>query len=469
MIDITLAIVGRPNVGKSTLFNALTKTREALVADQPGLTRDRKIGKGQVGNRNYWLIDTGGLGEEETMIGERITQQALLAVADADAVLFLVDGRSGLTGVDEQIAQTLRQFNTPIHLIINKCEQLDGALISADFHQLGFADVYTISAAHRLGIESLMEMVLASFPEQPVETTGNEENEEEERIKVAVIGRPNVGKSTLINRLLGYERVIAFDQPGTTRDSIFIPFERDGQLYTLIDTAGVRRRAKISETIEKFSVIKALQTIELTDVSIMLLDGQEGMTDQDANLLGYVLEAGSALVIAVNKWDGLAPDHREQVRYHLKRKLHFIDFADIHFISALHGSGVGHLFDSINRAWQAAHQRISTTWLNQLLQEAITANAPPMIHGRRIKLRYVHQGDSNPPVFVIHGNQLKALPEAYQRYLINFFRDKLNLMGTPIRLELRQGENPFQGRKNTLTPRQQRKRKRLLHHAKRKK
>jgi len=466
MIVPTLAIVGRPNVGKSTLFNALTKTREALVADQPGLTRDRKVGKGQVGNRNYWLIDTGGLGSEETVIGERITQQALLAVAEADAVLFLVDGRSGLTGADEQIAQTLRQFNTPIHLVINKSEQLNRELVSAEFHQLGFAEIYTISAAHRIGIESLMEVIFASFPEQPTDVANDEEDEG--RIKVAVIGRPNVGKSTLVNRLLGYERVIAFDQPGTTRDSIFIPFERDGQLYTLIDTAGVRRRAKISEAVEKFSVIKALQTIELTDVSIMLLDGQEGMTDQDANLLGHILDAGSALVIAVNKWDGLASDMREQVRYHLSRKLHFIDFADIHFISALHGSGVGHLFDSINRAWQAAYQRMSTTWLNQLLQEATTANPPPMIHGRRIKLRYVHQGGSNPPVFIIHGNQLKALPEAYRRYLINFFRDKLNLMGTPVRLEFKQTENPFQGRKNPLTARQQRKRKRLLHHVKRK-
>ncbi len=465
MLLPTIAIVGRPNVGKSTLFNALTKTREALVADQPGLTRDRKFGRGRVGERDYWLIDTGGLGEKSDAILERITQQALLAVQEADCVLFLVDGRADLTAADENLAQSLRQLNTPIHLVINKTENLPKELVSAEFHRLGFGEIHTIAAAHRQGIETLMTTVLAAFPESQT----SPDDTPNTGIKVAIIGRPNVGKSTLVNRLLGYERVITFDQPGTTRDSIFIPFEREGQLYTLIDTAGVRRRAKVSETIEKFSVIKALQAIEAANVVIMLLDGREGMTDQDANLLGIVLDSGRALVIAVNKWDGLEPKHREQVRYHLDRKLHFIDFVKIHFISALHGSGVGNLFGSVKAVWNAAQCQINTARLNQVLQDAIAAHAPPLVRGRRVKLRYAHQGGHNPPLFVIHGNQVNALPASYQRYLINSFREAFALEGTPIRLEFKQGENPYQGRKNVLTPRQRQKRQRLIQHVKKKK
>ena len=462
----TIAIIGRPNVGKSTLFNVLTKTRDALVADQPGLTRDRKVGRGCVGGRNYWLIDTGGLGEEESAIGERITQQALLAVQEANCVLFLVDGRAGLTATDEKIAQDLRRFEVPVHLVINKTEGLSKELVSAEFYDLGFAEIHPISAAHQQGIGGLMEAVLSTFPQQPLEITSSERSSEK-GIKIAMVGRPNVGKSTLINRMLGYERVIAFDQPGTTRDSIFIPFERDGQLYTLIDTAGVRRKSRVSELLEKFSVIKALQAIEAAHVVIMLLDAREGVTDQDAHLLGHVLESGRALIIAVNKWDGLEPSHRERVRYYLTRKLHFIDFAKIHFISALHGSGVGNLFGSVHAAWEAAHRQINTARLNHVLQEAVTAHVPPLVRGRRIKLRYVHQGGHNPPLFVIHGNQVEALSEAYKRYLSNYFRETFLLEGTPIRLEFKQGDNPYQGRKNVLTPRQVKKRKRLLKHVKR--
>ena len=461
----TIAIVGRPNVGKSTLFNALTQTRDALVADQPGLTRDRQFGRGSVGGRNYWAVDTGGLGEKGDTIIERITQQAQLAIEESDCVLFLVDGRTSLTAADENIAQSLRQFNTPIHLVINKTEDLSSELVSAEFHRLGFSNLYCISASHRQGINTLMETVLSVFsqPEtQPDDST-------ETGIKIAIIGRPNVGKSTLVNRLLGYERVITFDQPGTTRDSIFIPFEREGQSYTLIDTAGVRRRTKVFETIEKFSVIKALQAIESANVVIMLLDAREGMTDQDANLLGYVLDSGRALVIAVNKWDGLEQSWREQVRYHLSRKLHFIDFAKIHFISALHGSGVSNLLGSVHIAWQAATRQINTARLNHVLQKAATKHTPPLVHGRRIKLRYAHQGGHNPPIFVIHGNQVNALPNAYKRYLINYFREAFSLEGTPIRIEFKQGENPYQGRKNTLTPRQRKKRQRLIQHHKKKK
>ncbi len=473
----TIAIVGRPNVGKSTLFNVLTKTRDALVANQPGLTRDRKFGRGCVGDSDYWLVDTGGLGEKGEDILERITQQALLAVQEADCVLFLVDGRAGLTAADENLAQSLRQFNTPIHLVINKIDGLKKELVSAEFHCFGF-EIHAISAAHQQGINVLMETVLSTLQKSPL--VGDLQSEEaaplshsqggaeDFGIKIAVIGRPNVGKSTLVNRMLGYERVITFDQPGTTRDSIFIPFEREGQKYTLIDTAGVRRRTKVSETIEKFSVIKALQAIDAAHVVIMLLDASEGMTAQDAHLLGIVLDSGRALVIAINKWDGLEQKHREQVRYHLSRKLHFFDFAKIHFISALHGSGVGNLFGSVNAAWQAAHRQINTGRLNHVLQQAVTAHAPPLVRGRRIKLRYVHQGGHNPPLFIIHGNQVNALPNSYQRYLINYFREAFTLEGTPIRLQFKQGENPFSGRKNIITPRQRKKRQRLMQYVKKK-
>jgi GTP-binding protein len=458
----TIAIVGRPNVGKSTLFNALTKTREALVAAEPELTRDRKFGRGRVGERDYWLIDTGGLSSKEDAIVTCITQQVFLAIQEADNVLFVVDGRESLTAEDEKIAQQLRQFNKRIYLVVNKTEGLQSELVCAEFHHFGFAEVHAISAAHQRGLEELMERVLSSLPppEELPETIV-------EGIKVAIIGRPNVGKSTLVNRMLGYERVIVFDQPGTTRDSIAIPFERDGQLYTLIDTAGIRRRARVSETVEKFSVIKALQAIEVAQVVLMVLDAKEGMTEQDASLLGEVLENGRAVVIAVNKWDGLSGSHREEVRYHLSRKLHFIDFAEIHFISALHGSGVGNLFASVQRAWEAAQRQIQTAVLNDVLQQAVVAYQPPLAHGRRVKLRYVHQGGQYPPTFVIHGNQVKALSESYKRYLINTFREKFELVGTPIRLEFKQGENPFEGRKNVLTTRQRQKRLRLMKHVKR--
>ncbi|BAP56555.1 GTP-binding protein EngA [Thioploca ingrica] len=461
----TFAIVGRPNVGKSTLFNVLTKTRNAIVANEPSLTRDRQVGRGHIGTHDYWVIDTGGLEGEPDAMNELITQHAWLAIQEAQGVLFLVDGRSGLTAVDENIAGQLRRFNIPIHLVINKAENLLPELVSAEFQLLGLENIHTISAAHRWGIDSLMESVLAPFPPSSNEAA---DISAEEGIKIAIVGRPNVGKSTLVNRLLGYERVITFDQPGTTRDSIFVPFEREGQRYTLIDTAGVRRRAKVFETIEKFSVIKALQAIEAAHVVIMVLDAQEGMTDQDAHLLGHILTSGRALVIAINKWDGLEPSHREQVRYHLGRKLHFVNFAQIHYISALHGSGVGQLLGAVNTAWQAAHQPINTAQLNQVLHQAIKNHPPPLVRGRPIKLRYIHQGGHHPPVFVIHGNQVNALPDSYQRYLINTFREVFALAGTPIRLELKSGTNPYEDRKNILTPRQQRKRQRLLQYVKKK-
>ncbi len=458
-----IAIVGRPNVGKSTLFNALTRARDALVADQPGLTRDRRYGVGKLGACRYTLIDTGGLDDNEDRITDLIAQQAWRAVQEADRVLFLVDGRAGLTPPDEIIAKRLREFDTPVHLTINKSEGADPDLISADFQRLGFEYIHPIAAAHRRGLQSLMDAVLEPFIAEPEEP---EAVEQLRRIKVAVIGRPNVGKSTLVNRILGEERQLTYDMPGTTRDSIYIPFERDGQAYTLIDTAGVRRRSRVSEVIEKFSVIKSLQAIEEANVVVMLFDAQEGATDQDTGLLGYALDAGRALVIAVNKWDGLTADQREQVKYSLERKLHFVDFATPQFISALHGTGVGNLFPIIQRAWQSATAHFSTPQLNQLLSDAVEKHAPPLVRGRRIKLRYIHQGGQNPPLFIIHGSQVETLPDFYVRYLSNLFREVLKLEGTPVQFSFKQTNNPYEGKRNTLTPRQQHKRKRLMRHVK---
>lgn len=460
----TIAILGRPNVGKSTLFNALTKTRDALVIDQPGATRDRKLGKGVVGEHEYWVIDTGGLSSEDNLIIEKITQQVLAAIETADSLLLLVDGRVGLTAEDEIIARQLRQFNKPLSVVVNKAEGLQSELVCAEFHRLGWKDVYAISAAHQQGLKDLMQQVLAPLiaTELTESTELNENIDSESRIKVAIIGRPNVGKSTLVNQLLGYERMIVLDQPGTTRDSIEIPFERNGQLYTLVDTAGIRRRAKVFDGLEKFCVIKALQAIDSAQIVIMLLDASEGMTDQDANLLGMVLNSGRAVVIALNKWDGLTENNREEVRYHLSRKLHFIDFAEIHFISALHGTGVENLLGAVKRAWDSAHRSLGTANLNEILLQAVAAHQPPLVHGRRVKLRYIHQGGHHPPLLIIHGNQVHGLPESYQRYLINVFRQRFELVGTPIKLEFRQGENPYAGKHNELTDRQRKSRQRLM-------
>jgi GTPase len=465
-----IALVGRPNVGKSTLFNVLTRSRDALVADQPGLTRDRKFGRGRWDEQSYFVIDTGGLAETKEVIITHISQQVDIAISESDAILFIVDARQGLTAADELIAQRLRSTNKPVYLAINKTEYLNNATASAEFYELGFASVFAISATHRHGVHDLIETILKDLPDDDLEDrplpAAAMFDEDTDSIHLAIVGRPNVGKSTLVNRLLGYERVITYDQPGTTRDSIYVPLTRDGQNYTLIDTAGVRRRAKVHETIEKFSIVKTLQAIADADVVVLLIDAQEGITDQDANLLGEIIEAGCGLVIAVNKWDGLTPYQREQVRHGLSRKLHFIDFAKIHFISALHGSGVGLLFESVNRAWRSASEQIATSRLNQLLEQAVAAHPPPLVRGRRIKPRFMHQSGTFPPTFVIHGNQVNAMPDAYQRYLLNVIRDTFKLEGTPLRLEVKQGENPFAGRRNTLTPRQIRRRQRLMKHVK---
>lgn len=458
-----IALVGRPNVGKSTLFNYLTRSRDALVADRPGLTRDRQYGTGKVGGRPYIVVDTGGLSGDAQGVEALMARQVQQAVDEAHVVLFLVDGRDGLSAGDEAIARWLRQRDKDVVLVVNKTDTGDPALLAAEFHALGLGEPVPIAAVHGRGVPRLMERVLAALPEEEEDEV---EEEDDDRIKVAVVGRPNVGKSTLVNRILGEERVVVFDMPGTTRDSIFIPFERDGRDYTLIDTAGVRRRARIDEAIEKFSVIKTLQAIAAAHVVVMVLDARAGISEQDATLLGFVLDAGRALVLAVNKWDGLSQDQRDNVRRELDLKLPFLDFAKLHYISALHGTGVGELFDSVQRAYASALRKFSTPELTRLLESAIAAHQPPLAGGRRIKLRYAHQGGKNPPLIVIHGNQTAQVPNSYQRYLSNFFREHLKLEGTPVRIEFKSGDNPYAGKKNVLTPRQVQKRKRMVAHIK---
>ncbi len=453
-----IALVGRPNVGKSTLFNRLTKTRDALVADQPGLTRDRKFGEGRLGKHPYIVVDTGGLTGETEGVEELMEEQSWLAVEQADSVLFLVDARHGLTPEDQYLAGRLRKTGKHLMLVVNKIDGLDADLVTAEFYHLGLGTPYGISSAHGRGVPALMQAV---FDSMPLEDSDEELDVATKGVKIAIIGRPNVGKSTLVNRMLGEERVVAYDLPGTTRDSIYLPFERDGQDYTLIDTAGVRRRSRVNEAIEKFSVIKALKAIEDANVVIMLLDASEGVTDQDASLLGFVLDAGRALVLAVNKWDGLSHDQKDKVRRELEYKLPFLGFAKTHFISALHGSGVGDLYASVDRAYASATKDFSTPELTRLLEELVMAHQPPLVKGRRIKLRYAHQGGINPPIIVVHGNQTTSVPDAYRRYLINAFLKHLKLEGTPMRLEFKSGKNPFAGKKNKLTARQMQKRRRL--------
>ncbi len=457
-----IALVGRPNVGKSTLFNRLTRSRDALVADQPGLTRDRQYGIGKLGDRPYLVVDTGGLSGDREGIDALMEKQVLAAIDEADHLLFLVDARDGLTAGDEFIAERLRRTGKPITLVVNKTDGLDADTVASEFHALGLGDPRPIAAAQGRGVRSLIEGVLATLPEAPEAATPPEE----EGTRIAVVGRPNVGKSTLINRLLGEERVVAYDRPGTTRDAIAIPFEHQGRPYTLIDTAGVRRRARISEAIEKFSVIKTLQAMEQANVVLLVLDAHQGIGEQDATLAGHVLDSGRALVVVINKWDGLEPDERERIRAEMQRRLPFLSFADWHFVSALHGSGVGHLMEAADAAYRAAMIDLPTPELTRVLEEAVAEHQPPLVRGRRIKLRYAHQGGRNPPVIVIHGNQVDQVPASYRRYLVNRFREAFDLHGTPLRVEFRAGKNPYEGRRNKLTKRQVGKRRRLMRHVK---
>ena len=438
-----IALIGQPNVGKSTLFNCLTKTRQALVADEPGLTRDRQYGVIHDDNHNYLLIDTGGLIEHPQGMAALIAEQAEQAIQAAALVLFLVDAKRGLTPDEFIIADKLRKSNKPVLLVVNKCEGKETNLAAAEFHQLGFANWIGISAVHAEGIDELLTKIINAPSVKEAASLDVAPAAVSQGVKVALVGRPNVGKSTLINRLLGEERVVVSDIAGTTRDSIYIPFDYKGHTYTLIDTAGVRRRKNIDDKIEKFSIVKTLQAIEDANVVIMLLDAQENITDQDMHLLGFIAEQGKALVIAVNKWDNLPTEQRDFIEKELQRRLKFVDYAKIFFISALHGTNVGLLFKAVNQAYLAATKPITTPLINQVLEEALTTHQPPMSRGRRIKLRYAHLGGHNPPTIIIHGTQLKALPNSFLRFLEHYFRKALNLAGTPIRIILREGENPY--------------------------
>lgn len=499
-----VALVGRPNVGKSTLFNRLTRTRDALVADFPGLTRDRKYGQANYDGFQFIVIDTAGVHGDEEGIDAEMAAQSLRAIDEADVVLFMVDAREGITPADMGIAQHLRRVGKKAYVVANKIDGIDARAAQADFFELGLGDVYGIAAAHGRGVEQLLQKaftpLLADYPDvkiveqepQPlldedgevvydaageivyVEAGSTDLNHDEIDydslpLKLAIVGRPNVGKSTLTNRILGEERVVVYDMPGTTRDSVYIPMQRDEREYILIDTAGVRRRGRIDETVEKFSVIKTLQAIEDANVVICVIDARETVSDQDLNLIGFAINAGRSIVIAVNKWDGLTSDDRDEIKRELDRRLGFVDFARLHFISALHGSGVGNLFESVQEAYASATQRVSTAKLTRILEMAVDEHQPPLVSGRRVKLKYAHAGGYNPPRIIIHGNQVTRLPNSYQRYLINYFRKSLGVMGTPIKVEFRESVNPYAGRKNSLTLSQQRKRKRLMKFIKKKK
>jgi GTP-binding protein len=434
----TLALVGRPNVGKSTLFNRLTRSRDALVADMPGLTRDRHYGHGRVGDRPYLVVDTGGF-EPRAKEGilKEMAQQAEAAIAESDMLLFIVDGRAGLTPQDEAIAERLRKSGRPLLLVVNKAEGMNQGMVSAEFHELGLGEPLVISAAHGDGVRDLVEQALAAFPEE------EEDNDDESGPKVALVGRPNVGKSTLINAWLGEERVIAFDMPGTTRDAIEVPFERDGRAYTLIDTAGLRRKGKVFEAVEKFSVIKTLQAIEACNVVVLMLDASQDISDQDAHIAGFVVESGRALVIAVNKWDMVDGYRRDQIKQDINRKLNFLGFARLHFISALRGEGIGGVLTSVDKAYAAAMIKLSTPKLTRALQNALEKQQPAR-HGLfRPKMRYAHQGGSNPPIIVIHGNALDHIPDSYTRFLERSFMDAFKLKGTPLRILYKTSKNPF--------------------------
>ncbi len=432
-----IALVGRPNVGKSTLFNRLTKSRDAIVADYSGLTRDRKYGEGQLDDKKFIVVDTGGISGDEVGIDAVMAEQSLLAIDEADVVFFVVDARDGLTPVDEEIAKYIRQTSKPVTLVINKIDGLNEDLVANDFYTLGMSAMKLTAASHNRGVLSLIEDALAEIPDH------DDSLLDSHGCKIGIIGRPNVGKSTLVNRLLGEDRVVVYDQPGTTRDSIYIPYERHEKPYTLIDTAGVRRRKNIRESVEKFSIVKTLQAIEDSNVVVVVIDAREGVVDQDLHLIGFAMDAGRALVLAVNKWDGMTQDDKKAVRRELDRRLIFLDYAQMHFISAKHGTGVGDLYKSIDQAYASAFAKWPTKRLTELLVDVVSDHQPPMVRGRRVKLRFAHQGGSNPPIIVVHGTKTDDLPDSYKRYLENTFRKILKVKGTPIRFEFKSTENPY--------------------------
>lgn len=456
-----VALVGRPNVGKSTLFNRLTRSRNALVSDFPGLTRDRQYGLGRLGDEPYIVVDTGGLSGETDGVDVFMQQQVQMALEEASVVFFLVDARDGLVPHDEVIAAKVRALNKPVYLLVNKSEGLLESRAQNEFFSLGLGKPIPISSAHGDNIQALMQSTFETLRQQD-EGVESSVTTLAPGIRIAVVGRPNVGKSTLINRMVGEERVIAYDMPGTTRDSIFVPFERDGQQYTLIDTAGIRRRARVNDMIEKFSVIKALQAMEAAHVVIVMLDGSEGITDQDLHLVGMALEAGRGLILAINKWDGLTKDQRDHVKSQIDLRLQFASYAEHHFISALHGTGVGLLLGMVKQVYAAATRQLSTPALTRELQEAQLVHQPPLVRGRRVKMRYAHTGGHNPPIIVIHGNQLDDMPAAYTRYLEQRFRKAFDLYGTPVRIEYKTSENPYEDKPNKLSERQIKRKKRLV-------
>ena len=460
-LELVIALVGRPNVGKSTLFNVLTKSRDALVADYPGLTRDRQYGRFQFKSSDIIIIDTGGLSGESEELDSHMEKQTRLAVDESDIILFMVDARDGLTPADEVIADSLRRTGKHVKLIVNKTDGLDVRTVASEFFSLGLGEPFSIAASQNRGIQSMLSNVLKTFKVNKISVNddesisdledvsdGSEEADKDTSVKVAIIGRPNVGKSTLVNRFLGEERVVVYDMPGTTRDSVFIPFERDGKKYTFIDTAGIRRKRSVHEVIEKFSVIKSMQAIERANVVIMMIDARTEIADQDLHLIGYVLEAGRALVLTINKWDGMDDYQKDLIHKGIDKQLPFVRFAETFFISALHGSGVGKLYQAIDRAYASATKKYSTSDLTRLLEKAVQSHQPPLINGRRIKLRYAHQGGMNPPRIIVHGNQISKVPSVYKRYLTNFFRKELNSVGTPIMIEFKGSDsNPFKSSK----------------------
>ena len=464
-----IAIAGRPNVGKSTLFNRLTGTRDALVADYPGLTRDRRYGTARHHGARFIVVDTGGLTGDSEDLATRVGDQVRRALDEADRIVLLTDARAGRTAADDAIADRVRRLGKPVVLAVNKTDGLDERTALSEFHALGLDAPIPISAAHGRGIAALVRTLVPAGGEapDPADDAEAEANGGRGAVRIAIIGRPNAGKSTLVNRLLGEDRVITDNAPGTTRDSVFVPFERRGRRFVLIDTAGLRRRARVSDVVEKLSAIKALQAIEAANVAILVLDAGEGVSEQDARLLGYLLDAGRALVIALNKWDRLGPGTRAAARDAVSRRLGFIDFSAVHAISALRGEGLGAVMRSVEEAWAAATTRMAAGELTRIVQDATTRHPPPAVRGRRIKLRYAHQGGINPPIVVIHGNSAEEVPEPYARYLARAVRTRFGLRGTPLRIEFRSGENPYAGRRNRLTPRQVRHRKRLLRHARR--
>ncbi|MDH3452761.1 MAG: ribosome biogenesis GTPase Der [Gammaproteobacteria bacterium] len=455
-----VALVGRPNVGKSTLFNRLTRSRDALVADVPGVTRDRKYGYAHFGDASFVVVDTGGLNDERSDIGSATVRQANEAVDEAQLVVLVLDAQAGLTAADELIATGLRKRDKPLLAAVNKVDGLDERTATSEFFTLGIETLAPIVATQGRGVQRLADAIVANLP------TADRAAPPDAGIRIAVVGRPNAGKSTLINRLLGEERVIAAAAPGTTRDSVYVPFEHKGDSFTLIDTAGVRRRARVTHAVEKFSVVQTLDAVEASNVVVLMLDASEGVAEHDVHLIGYVLDAGRGLVIAVNKWDALDDYARKRVREELDRRLKFIGACETHFVSAKEGRGVTALLRAARRAHRAATREFATSELTALLERALAKHPPPLVRGRPIKLRYAHQGGRNPPVIVVHGNQTERVPDTYVRYLANFFADELQLRGTPLRVTFRSTANPFAGRRNQLTRRQQMKRRRLIRHRK---